>query len=113
MTTGNTTVRDIKEEVSHRTADDMEHLRDSFQQLRSDVMDLLGAAFGAGKHGADAVKDRAAGAVDDLKHRLSDLKGRGADAMGTVEKRIEDHPMQSALVAFGVGFILAKLLTRR
>lgn len=112
MTMGNT-LNDVKEDVTNRTSGDVEHLRESFNQLRCDVMDLLGAAFGVGRSGMGAVKDQAAGAVEQLKGRMHELTDKGGEYVGTVGKKVEDNPIQSALIAFGVGFILAKLLSRR
>ena len=112
METATDRTKDVQDS-SHRMTEDIESIKTGFAQLRRDVMDLLGSALGLGRHGAEAARDNAAGAVDALKSRLADLKDRGADGVSAVEKKIEDNPLPAALIAFGVGFVLAKFLSRR
>ena len=101
------------EKSGGRMSDDVESIKSSFSQLRRDVMDLLSNAFGLGKSSAEYAKGNAAHAVEAMKSRLNDFKDRGAEQLGSVEKRIEDNPLPAALIAFGVGFVVAKILTRR
>jgi len=100
-------------EASGNMSGEVESLKSSFGQLRHDVMDLLGHAFGIGREGAGAAKEGAAEAVDALKSRLTDLKTRGADGVSAVERKIEENPLPAALIAFGVGYVIAKIMTRR
>jgi len=109
-------VEQVKQQTSANAgqmSDDFEHLKSSFGQLRSDVVELLTQAVGVGRTGAYMARNGANSAVDAVKERLSDLKDRGAERVADVEHRIEENPLTSALIAFGVGFILAKILTRR
>lgn len=89
---------------------ELDGLKNSFAQLKHDMVDLFSRAFGLGRTSADAAKGQAADAMETLKHRLADLKERGSDQVAVVGKKIEENPLPSALIAFGVGFILAKLL---
>ncbi len=98
---------------SDRVSTEVDSLKESFGQLRSDVMDLLSHAFGIGRGGAEIAKDRASDAVQNLKGHISDLKSHGADGLTAIERKIEEKPLQSALIAFGVGYVLAKVLGRR
>ncbi len=112
----NTTTDINMDESTHssaRVSEDMESVKQSFSQLRTDVMDLLSNAFGLGKSGAEFAKDGAESAVETLKTKLSDMKHKGAEGMESVEKKIGDNPLPAALIAFGVGFLVAKILTRR
>jgi ElaB/YqjD/DUF883 family membrane-anchored ribosome-binding protein len=109
-------VEQVKQQTSQhsdRLSEDLEQLKSSFGQLRSDVTDLLTRAMGFGRHGAYMARDGASAAVDVARSRLSDLKDRGYEGVQSVEQRIEENPLTSALIAFGVGFVLAKILTRR
>ena len=47
------------------------------------------------------------------KQILENLKAKGNDQFEQLGQTIGEKPMTSALVAFGVGFLVAKLLTRR
>jgi hypothetical protein len=73
----------------------LETLQDDFTELREDVTKLLNHVVGTAKSGAGAIKHRAASAVDDLRDR------------GT------EQPILTAFIVFGVGFIVAKLLSRK
>ena len=92
---------------------DLEGVKHSFGGLRKDVLDLLGAALGLGKHSAELAKDNAADAVETMKHRLHDLKDKGVEQVHQVEKKIADNPVPAMLIAFGAGFVLARMLTRK
>ena len=98
---------------SARVSQELDNLKSSFGQLRQDVSNLLSEAFGLGRTGAGIARDGANTAVESLKSRMSDLKDRGAEQVASVEHRIEENPLTSALIAFGIGFVLAKILTRR
>jgi ElaB/YqjD/DUF883 family membrane-anchored ribosome-binding protein len=103
----------VERNGGQKLSSDVETIKASLTQLRRDVVDLLSNAFGLGRHGAEFAKENATDAVESLKARLADLKDRGVVKMHTVEKKIEDNPLPAALIAFGVGFVLAKILTRR
>lgn len=87
------------------------------ESLRAD-MDEIMKALGdkAGKQAAEVKEaftgNRAEEILDELREVLGDVKRRAGDAEKKVVETAREHPMQSLLVAFGVGF-LASLLLRR
>jgi len=99
-------------ETTHM-AEELESLKKGFDQLRADVIDLFTHAFGVGRSGAEMARESAADAIENLKCRFNALRSRGADSMANVEHKIEENPMTSAMIAFGVGFILARMMHRR
>jgi ElaB/YqjD/DUF883 family membrane-anchored ribosome-binding protein len=92
---------------------EMENLKKSFAQLRSDLTSIVGSALGAGKSGAHVVKDHVDSVVDGAKNKLHDLKDKGAESAEAIEQKISDNPLVSVLIAFGVGFLLARIFTRK
>jgi ElaB/YqjD/DUF883 family membrane-anchored ribosome-binding protein len=92
--------------MGDRFSSDVETLQKGFGQLREDVTKLLNNAVGTAKHGAGAIKERAADAV-------GDLKDRGSASLEQVGEKISEKPLLSAAIAFGAGFIAAKLLSRK
>lgn len=46
------------------------------------------------------------------QNTLSDVKQAVRQNMGEVEQQIRDKPVQSALIAAGVGFLIGALITR-
>jgi ElaB/YqjD/DUF883 family membrane-anchored ribosome-binding protein len=107
----------IKDEARDKLSADLAELRASFGKLRSDVMTLLHDAMGvgktAGRTSADVAKDQASAAYDTVKGKVEDLKDRGTEQMEVLSHKIEQNPMTSALIALGVGFLVAKILTRK
>ncbi|HUB26487.1 MAG TPA: hypothetical protein VL992_13755 [Tepidisphaeraceae bacterium] len=92
---------------------ELENLKKSFTQLRSDLTSLVGNALGAGKSGVHVVKDQANAVVDGAKSKLHDLKDKGAESAEAIEQKIADNPLISVLLAFGIGFLLARMFTRK
>jgi ElaB/YqjD/DUF883 family membrane-anchored ribosome-binding protein len=93
--------------------EELESLRGGFDKLRSDVAELFSHAFGFGRSSAEMAREYGADTMENLKHRFNDLRERGADRMHSVERKVEENPLSSAMIAFGVGFILAKMMHRR
>jgi ElaB/YqjD/DUF883 family membrane-anchored ribosome-binding protein len=105
-TSKNSELSDLASEAKDRMSADLESLKDSFSQLRKDVIYVLEGAVGVGKSSAS-------GAVDGVKSRLSDLKDAGDSQVATLEKRIKKNPLAAAAVAFGIGVIVAKVMNLR
>lgn len=92
---------------------EVEAIKDGVAKLKADVVEIFSHAFGIGRTASDSAKGSAGDAVENLKSRLSDLKDRGADQYSSFESKIEENPLPAALIAFGVGFVVAKILSRR
>jgi len=97
---------------SPQMQDELQSLKDGFNKLRSDVAELFGHAFGFGRSGAEMARDYGADTMEGLKNRFYELRDRGTVQMHSLEKKVEENPMSSAMIAFGVGFILAKMMHR-
>lgn len=93
---------------------EMEQLRADLAALRSDVADLAKALKNAGVNKAESVKHSVEEEVDELRkafrEKLAEARSRGYDAKEKVDEQIASHPYSSLVTAFGVGFILAKML---
>jgi ElaB/YqjD/DUF883 family membrane-anchored ribosome-binding protein len=85
---------DVRDNASDRFSSDLESLQTSFVQLREDVSKLLNHAIGTARSGAGAIKDR------------------GSESLEEVSEKISEQPILSAVIVFGIGFVLAKLMSR-
>jgi hypothetical protein len=94
-------------------AADIESLKHSFGQLRSDLTGLINNALGAGKSGSGVLREQVGSAAGELKEKIVGLKDKGAHSAEALEEKFSDHPLATALIAFGAGFIIAKILTRK
>jgi|HubBroStandDraft_1064217.scaffolds.fasta_scaffold197735_2 ElaB/YqjD/DUF883 family membrane-anchored ribosome-binding protein len=99
----------LPRELSHN----LDTLQDSFGRLKEDVVTLVQDAAGVGREGAGVIKDRAVSAFEEVGHKIDQLRDRGSQAVEDVESRIENNPLMAAGIAFGAGFILAKLWRHR
>ena len=98
-------------------AREMETLRADLAKLRSDLAGVAEALKDEGQKKAQSARD----GLTDLLHSVKEQIGEALDQAGAKGKRsvevvghqIEERPLASLLTAFGVGFILAKLLDRR
>lgn len=108
---------DVKDDAKERFSADLDQLKAGFSQLKSDVSTILHNALGAGRQqaraGTETVRGQANAAVDRVKDGYHDLKDRGNAQLDSLTDTIGERPVTSALIAFGVGFLIAKVLTRR
>lgn len=109
--------RGVSDDAKERIQNDLRDLKANFSQLKSDVVKIVSNAVGATKStargGVDSARDQANAAVDRAREGYEDLKAKGADQYEHVGQLISEKPLAAALMAFGVGFVLAKFLTRR
>lgn len=110
------TFKDVKDESRERLSADLEQLKSSFSQLKDDVAHLVRTSVGAGKASMHAARSQAGSsvgsAVDDVKDHIQDFTERGQKKVEHFGELVSERPLTSALVAFGVGFVIAKLLHR-
>ena len=93
---------------------ELETLKADVAKLRSDVGELVDTlkALGVEKvSGAKASLDEELEKRrEELRDALKGVKARGERAASAVEGEITEHPMSSVVAAFGMGFLIAKLL---
>ncbi|MEJ2629785.1 MAG: hypothetical protein P8011_06495 [Acidihalobacter sp.] len=100
--------------MSESPKDDLDALREDFNKLREDVGKLtdtlkqlgLDRAHGAQEH----LNERLDEARERLRERVDTAGQRGRAYYDQLEGRVGEHPFSSLLTAFGVGFVIAKLL---
>ena len=82
--------------------DDLVKLRDDISKLTSAFKEVT----------SDTVRDR----VGALRGRIDEIAGdagtQGREAMDELADRIEERPLTSVLIAFGVGVLLGRLFDR-
>lgn len=107
----------IKDDAKDRLAGDMSELKSSFSKLRNDLMTLISDSLGVGKSvgqtGKQAMTEQASTALEGIKSEFDHLQERGNEQIDALGKKIGENPMASALIAVGVGFVLAKLFTHK
>jgi len=99
-----------RNEGDHSVTDE---LRDGVSQLRTDVADLVETAAGVGQAGARAVRDTAADAMDGVGRQISAIKDSAVESAASVGKQLGSRPFTTAMIAFGAGYLFARLSKRK
>jgi ElaB/YqjD/DUF883 family membrane-anchored ribosome-binding protein len=107
---------------------DLERLLHQFEDRLDRLSRRAARASSAAPHAADRVGDSIAAALSDIAERFrggartarseaaqfgDDAFKLGNDALRTLTKEVEQRPLVTLAVAFGVGMIAAGLLARR
>jgi ElaB/YqjD/DUF883 family membrane-anchored ribosome-binding protein len=108
-------------EVKKETAMTEPELQKQIDDLKADLKairtDLGGLArilkdLGVGKvdEARSSVEEGVEAGREELRRRWEEARGRGRKTMDDFEQGIGQHPLSSVLAAFGVGFLIAKLM---
>ena len=93
---------------------EMDALKADIAQLREDIAGLTKAVKHVASEKVAGTKERAEegirGTWDDLEQRFEDFLSQGEATFNKAENKVGEHPVSSVLTAFGIGFIIAKLL---
>lgn len=97
---------------------ELAQLKSDLAKLRSDVGDLAGAVKASGtdkaRHVRDSLEDEINARRDELRDLIRQARAGGRrvvdDTVEGIEDTVGEHPMSSVLAAFGLGFIVAKLM---
>ncbi len=96
---------------------EIDQLKSDLKTLREDFSKLGKDAIAASRHTAESASDAARAEARKRLEQLGDAwdstKDRGAAAKHDVERRIEEHPLASVMIALGVGVVIGKLIDRR
>lgn len=92
-------------------------LREDLSTLRGDMGDVLRSMVELGKHTAGDTKDRVS---EEFHHRLEQMQEKlgkaeeaSRNAVRGTQHTIEEHPLTSVCVAFGVGLLAGHLIRRK
>ncbi|MFO7807866.1 YqjD family protein [Guyparkeria sp.] len=97
---------------------ELEAVKADLAQLRGDMGELLKAVKEQGesrvRHGADRARDEAKDAfeegLDTLNRGYEQARQYGDKRVEEAEQIVGRHPLTSVVAAFGVGFVIAKLI---
>jgi len=93
---------------------EVDALKADIAKLREDIVSLTNAVKDTASENVAGAKARAEERVNqawaDIEQRLEELLSEGRATFNKAEQQVGEHPVGSVLTAFGVGFIIAKLL---
>jgi ElaB/YqjD/DUF883 family membrane-anchored ribosome-binding protein len=95
---------------------DVEALKSDIGALRRDVTGLVQDLISAGKVEAgdagQAFSSAARGRLNDFGVDLEGLSDRGLEMLESVQEQIEQRPLMSMGIAFGLGMVLGSIFRR-
>ncbi len=94
-----------------------QNLRVDMNKLRSDLADVAQALVEAGKTEAADAKARlqalAQQRLEDVRRAMDVARDRSQKASDVLKQQVEENPLVSVGLAFGVGMLLGALMKRR
>ena len=94
--------------------DELKELRADFARMQDDIADLAGALRELGVRKVDEARDSAEEELrarrEQLREHLRSARTRGRETVEDLGDTMGEHPLSSLGIAFGAGFIIAKLL---
>ena len=95
---------------------DVDAIKDDISALREDVVAAMRDMVEYGRSEAGDTRERLETAVRDRLDRLGEaarvIAARGKRAVDSAERYVEDNPVQSLAIAFGVGVLLGAVLRK-
>lgn len=88
-----------------RINEELDDLRSEVERLTKALADAKDAFVEDIGLGAESLRESAENTAEDVSERAQ-------EGWRELQKQIADRPLQSALVAFGIGFVLSRLLSR-
>lgn len=86
---------------------------DDIAALRRDFTALMGQmTSGALKSANDAAEHTVSELSDRVSHLYDSVATQGQRSAKAIGKQVEEQPMMSVLIAFGIGFLASRLLSR-
>jgi ElaB/YqjD/DUF883 family membrane-anchored ribosome-binding protein len=95
-------------------AKELETLKADIAKLRADVSDLTKVIKNVAADKTDDAKsnvyDEIQEAREELRRKINEARDYGKQRVDELEGQVGEHPLGSVLAAFGVGFVIAKLM---
>lgn len=88
---------------------DVEALRNDFKQVKEDLVELTKTLSQLTSKQANESLDDLKQARDKIETQLRQVAGEARD---TLEARVKDQPLGTLLIAFGVGLLIGKTVSR-
>jgi ElaB/YqjD/DUF883 family membrane-anchored ribosome-binding protein len=93
---------------------DLQTIKEDLVRLKDDVASLTRNLFSAGRTGATDVTGRLGGmarqGMDQLSDTFGDVGDRSKQMLDVAQHKVEENPLASVGIAFGVGLLLGSII---
>jgi ElaB/YqjD/DUF883 family membrane-anchored ribosome-binding protein len=91
-----------------------EDLREEFEALRGEVSEMMALLKNKAKVDTETITAKAEEKLEDYQEKVSDgveaAYEKGAEGVEEISERIRKNPVGSLCVAFGLGYIISKMM---
>ena len=91
-----------------------EALREEFETLRKEVTEMMLLLKDKGSDCSEAIGDKVEEKLEDYQEKAGDTihtaYEKGTEGVEEISKRIQKNPVGSLCVAFGLGYLISKLM---
>ncbi|PWQ95686.1 DUF883 family protein [Leucothrix arctica] len=91
-----------------------EDLREEFEALRGEVTEMMALLKGKASAEAETITAKAEEKLEDYQEKVTDgveaAYEKGAEGIEEISGRIRKNPVGSLCVAFGLGYIISKMM---
>ncbi|MFO8016205.1 MAG: hypothetical protein R6U32_03815 [Candidatus Woesearchaeota archaeon] len=102
--------------AKEESQNELETLKSDVAQLRTDLGELMDSFRQKGQEQVDETKSWATSEVDHLRKQLKQAYGKarqeGQDVYETAHHSLETHPLTSIGLAFGLGLLIGKIISK-
>ncbi len=95
---------------------ELEALKTDVAQLRNDMGELMDSFRKMGQERVNEAKSKATSEVERLREQLNQAYAKarqeGREVYDTAHHRLEEHPLTSVGLAFGLGLLIGKILSK-
>lgn len=92
---------------------DFDTIREDLAALKKTIETLANDFNRAGDSALDQAGERLGETIRKLRAQLSDVTDRGRRSAESVTSTVSERPVQSLMIAFAAGMIIAQVLKRR
>lgn len=94
--------------------EEVDNLKEDIAKLSSDITAVLNALKQSGLDSADEARATFERELErrreEIRRNMAEAKARGDSAAASLEEEVTLHPIRSVALAFGLGYIAAKIM---
>lgn len=96
---------------------DVNALKSEVSKLFDDLGSVMQTLSDIGRQQSGEVKKKLENEVnskiEELRERVDKARDKGKNVVSTVEEQMQENPWMALMAAFGIGFILSRLIDRK
>lgn len=109
--------KQVEDEAKSNAHGDLDQLKSDLTKLRGDMGQVISSMVGLSRRRASTAREAAQSGIDQgieqLHRRYRLMRRRTNRAADSLAETLSERPLTSVAVAFGVGMLLGKIISRK